>query len=64
MAFFDPDRNPTHQPTKRKGDHAFSTARLEAGYEEMSRNRKREFEALEWAEVTVGDVSNELIDAD
>jgi len=33
--------------------------KLEAGYEEMSRDEKRESEALEWSEATVGDVSDE-----
>ena len=33
--------------------------KFEAGYEEMSRDEKRESEALEWSEATVGDVSDE-----
>ena len=33
--------------------------RLEAGYEEMSRDKEREAEALEWSEATIGDISDE-----
>jgi predicted CopG family antitoxin len=33
--------------------------KLEAGYEEMSRDEEREAKALEWSEATVGDVSDE-----
>jgi len=32
---------------------------LEAAYKEMAQNEERELEALEWAEATVGDVSDE-----
>jgi len=32
---------------------------LEAAYKEMAREEKRELEALEWAEATVGDVGDE-----
>ena len=32
---------------------------LEAAYEQMARDEEREAEALEWAEATVGDVSDE-----
>lgn len=32
---------------------------LEAAYEQMARDEKREMEALEWAEGTVGDVAND-----
>ena len=32
---------------------------LEAAYKEMAEDEAREREALEWAEVTVGDVSDE-----
>ena len=32
---------------------------LEAAYKEMAQNEEREAEALEWAEATVGDVSDE-----
>ena len=32
---------------------------LEAAYKEMAEDEARELEALEWAEVTVGDVSDE-----
>ena len=32
---------------------------LEAGYQQMAQDEEREAEALEWAEGTVGDVSNE-----
>jgi hypothetical protein len=32
---------------------------LEAAYEEMARDEEREAEALEWAEATIGDVSDE-----
>ena len=32
---------------------------LEAAYKEMAEDEAREMEALEWAEVTVGDVSDE-----
>jgi predicted CopG family antitoxin len=32
---------------------------LEAAYEQMAQNEEREAEALEWAEATVGDVSDE-----
>ncbi len=32
---------------------------LEAAYREMAEDEERETEALEWAEVTMGDVSNE-----
>ena len=32
---------------------------LEAAYKQMAENEKRESEALDWAEATVGDVSNE-----
>ena len=32
---------------------------LESAYAEMARDKKREKEALEWAEVVVGDVSDE-----
>jgi len=34
-------------------------ADLEAAYKEMAEDEARELEALEWAEVTVGDVSDE-----
>ena len=32
---------------------------LEAAYKEMAQDEEREAEALEWAEATVGDVSDE-----
>jgi len=32
---------------------------LEAAYEQMARDEEREAEALEWAEATVGDVTDE-----
>ena len=32
---------------------------LEAAYKQMSQDEARESEALDWAEATVGDVSNE-----
>ena len=32
---------------------------LEAAYREMAQDEQREEEALEWAEATIGDVSNE-----
>ena len=32
---------------------------LEAAYQEMARDAEREAEALEWAEATIGDVSDE-----
>ncbi len=32
---------------------------LEAAYREMARDEQREAEALEWAEATIGDVSDE-----
>ena len=32
---------------------------LEAAYREMAEDEARELEALEWAEITVGDVSDE-----
>lgn len=32
---------------------------LEAAYEQMARDEDREAEALEWAEATLGDVSDE-----
>jgi len=32
---------------------------LEAAYKQMAQDEKREAEALEWAEATVGDVSDE-----
>jgi hypothetical protein len=32
---------------------------LEAAYEQMARDAEREAEALEWAEATIGDVSDE-----
>ena len=32
---------------------------LESAYREMARDEEREAEALEWAEATVGDVSDE-----
>jgi len=32
---------------------------LEAAYKQMAENEKRESEALDWAEATVGDVSHE-----
>ena len=32
---------------------------MEAAYKQMAENEKRESEALDWAEATVGDVSNE-----
>lgn len=32
---------------------------LEAAYQQMAQNEAREAEALEWAEATVGDVSDE-----
>jgi predicted CopG family antitoxin len=32
---------------------------LEAAYEQMAQDEEREAEALEWAEATVGDVSDE-----
>jgi len=32
---------------------------LEAGYKKMAQDEEREAEALEWAEATVGDMSNE-----
>ena len=32
---------------------------LEAAYKQMAKNEKRESEALDWAEATVGDVSHE-----
>ncbi|MFQ5853726.1 MAG: addiction module antitoxin [Candidatus Binatia bacterium] len=32
---------------------------LEAAYKQMAQDEKREAEALEWAEATIGDVSNE-----
>jgi hypothetical protein len=32
---------------------------LEAAYKQMARDEERESEALEWAEATVGDVSDE-----
>jgi predicted CopG family antitoxin len=32
---------------------------LEAAYEQMAQDEKREAEALEWAEATIGDVSYE-----
>ena len=32
---------------------------LEAAYEQMAQDEKREAEALEWAEATIGDVSHE-----
>jgi len=32
---------------------------LEAAYKQMARDERRESEALEWAEATVGDVSDE-----
>ena len=33
--------------------------KLEAGYQEMAKDEARESEALEWAESTIEDVSNE-----
>ena len=33
---------------------------LEAGYEQMAQDDAREAEALEWAEATIGDVSDEV----
>lgn len=32
---------------------------LEVAYKQMAQDEKRESEALEWAEATIGDVSNE-----
>ncbi|MBA2339039.1 MAG: addiction module antitoxin [Pyrinomonadaceae bacterium] len=32
---------------------------LEAAYHQMAQDERRESEALEWAEATIGDVSNE-----
>ncbi len=32
---------------------------LEAAYKQMARNEKRESEAMEWAEGTVGDIADE-----
>ena len=32
---------------------------LEAAYQEMAQDEEREAEALEWAEATIGDVSDE-----
>lgn len=32
---------------------------LESAYQEMAEDREREAEALEWAEVTIGDVADE-----
>ena len=32
---------------------------LEAGYQQMAQDQEQEAEALEWAEATVGDVSDE-----
>ena len=32
---------------------------LEAAYRQMAQDRQREAEALEWAEATIGDVSDE-----
>jgi putative NADPH-quinone reductase len=32
---------------------------LEAGYQQMAQDEAREAEALEWAEATIGDVSDE-----
>ncbi len=32
---------------------------LESAYKQMAQNEERETEALEWAEVTVGDVNDE-----
>lgn len=32
---------------------------MEAAYKQMARDERRESEALEWAEATVGDVSDE-----
>ena len=32
---------------------------LQAAYEQMSKDEARESEALEWAEATIGDISNE-----
>jgi len=32
---------------------------LEAAYQEMAQDEQREAEALEWAEATIGDVSDE-----
>lgn len=34
-------------------------AALELGYQQMAQDEERELEALEWAEATIGDVSNE-----
>lgn len=34
---------------------------LETGYSQMARDKVREAEALEWAEVTVGDVADETL---
>ncbi len=34
-------------------------ADLEAAYKQMAEDEARELEALEWAEVTIGDVSDE-----
>ena len=34
-------------------------AELEAGYRQMATDEEREAEALEWAEATIGDVSDE-----
>ena len=36
-----------------------SKGHLEAAYKEMAQDEQREVEALEWAEGTVGDVSDE-----
>ena len=35
-------------------------AELEAAYQQMAADEDREAEALEWAEVTIGDVADEL----
>jgi predicted RNase H-like HicB family nuclease len=35
-------------------------AALEAAYEQMAQDEEREAEALEWAEATLGDVSDEM----
>ncbi|MBL7161936.1 MAG: addiction module antitoxin [Anaerolineales bacterium] len=32
---------------------------LESAYQQMAQDEEREVEALEWAEATIGDVSNE-----
>jgi len=34
-------------------------AAMELGYQEMAEDEERELEALEWAEATIGDVSDE-----